>query len=1252
MVTVEHSNTVLVMLGAADLNAIKANPDIAFDVNNTFLRFENSAVCDRNNRCIGGLPNGEAVPVQMYVPDTNPPSITGFDVDLSDSTLTFFFNETVNASSFISDAILLMNTPNNRTALFQVRLSDGTALSPNGDTVRYQLGEDDVNMIKAEIQLFSTEANSFIAVSAGGVTDVQGNPLVEIPTDDGLRAGTLSPDTVRPGLRAFVLDLNANTLILTFDETVRGTSLDVSAITLHSAMAVTMSTVSHRLSAGGTEVTPEVGFTLTVQLTTADTNTLKANPNLAVTTANTFLTLSADAITDMAGQNNSAIDTPRMAQDVIPDRTSPQLVNFYLSMPDPVPPVYLVLEFSETVRATSLQLDQLTLQSSTSTSGASYTLQSSMLRHQQVDSFILQVEISALDLDGLRANPPIGQTVNSTYISFPETAVQDMAGQLVEAVNDTAAMMASAVADFIPPQLTGFTFDLNQLRITLTFNEDVNSSSLIINNLQIQNNDGSLNYTLTDSNVEGTLNNIAIVTLSKMDEIILKNTVGVADSNTTTYIALPVGSIRDIAGNEIEDALIMVSTFVMDTTPPQILTFDIDFETMVITLTFDEPVNASTLDVRHMSLVNMQAFFPALAFSFTGFADVTTQNYNTNLSFALIEDDRNALQTIAGLAEDSTNTFLSVDPEALLDNSGNMVQRIPAWQALVTQMFGNDTVNPELLAFFLNLNTLNLTLVFSETVDASTFNFSAVYLSSGTPGEVLYLTETTQPTGLASVLRLRLATGDFNRLVLSPVCSSNITCFISVRMGAVLDTVGLPVMARNDVPVSEWYQDMTRPKLASFRRFDAVNGTITVVFDEPVQSLTFNASGITLRSFFANPTSSHPLSYASASSPDGESVTFSIASEDLDVIRADNQLCTHRGNCYLTMNEGTVLDIAGLPNEVASLGNPSLVVTLFDQDLVGPVLERFIFDLNSGQVSLRFSEPVSVDSVDFTAVTIQEAQGALSDVLSHTLTGGTLLNTAPSTHLNISLATIDLNYMKMIGLASSVNNTYVSITSLLTTDVAFTPNSISPRNPEAALQADAFVHDTQGPLLQSVTLDLDQNRIVLVFDEPVQTASVAFTGITVLPDNSSMPNTSITLTNGTVLEADMFSQTITVQLVRDDFSAIKLNSKLGNFENDTFVSLASSLLLDTSGVSNMEQTLKAERVVHDQSRPELDYFIFDIENGVMNLTFTDVVVTSTFDATAFTLQNAGTATQRITLTNSTMTASPNWTTSFLILRMV
>ena len=1241
VVTVEHSNTVLVMLGATDLNAIKANPDIAFDENNTFLRFENDAVCDRNNRCIGGLPNGEAESVGMYVPDTNPPSITGFDVDLRDSTLTFFFNETVNASSFISDAILLMNTPNNHTAQFQIRLTDGSPLSSNGDTIRYQLGEDDVNLIKAEIQLFSNEANSFIAVSAGGVMDVQGNPLVEIPTNDALRASALSPDTVRPSLREFVLDLNANTLVLTFDETVRGTSLNVSAIELHSDMALIMSTVSHRLSADGAEVTPAIGFTLTIQLTTADINALKASPNLAVTTANTYLTLDAGAVIDMAEQNNSAIVTPQMAQAVIPDRTSPRLVNFYLTMPDPMPPVYLVLEFSETVRASSLQLDQFTLQSAADTSGTRYTLQTSMLRPSQIDSFMLQVEVSAPDLDGLRASPPIGQTVNSTYISFPEAAVRDMAGQLVEAVNETTALMATAVADFVPPQLTGFTFDLDQLQITLTFSEDVNSSSLIISNLRIQNMDGSMNYTLTDSTVEGTLNDLAIVTLSMMDEIILKNTMGLADSNTTTYIVLPVGSIKDLAGNEIEDTLSMVTTFISDTTSPKILTFDIDFETMIIMLTFDEPVNASTLDVRHMSLVNMQAFFPALAFSFTGVADVTTQNYNTHLSFALTEEDQNALQAIVGLAEDSTNTFLSVDPEALMDNSGNMVQRIPAWQALTAQMFGNDTVNPELLAFVLDLNTLNLILTFSETVNASTFNFSAVYLSSGTPGEVFYLTETTQSTGLVNVLRLRLATGDFNRLVLSPVCSSNTTCFISVRMGAVLDTVGLPLMARNDIPVSEWYQDMTRPRLAAFRRFDAVNGTITVVFDEPVQSLTFNGSGVTLHSFFANPASSLPLSYAPASSPDGESVTFSIAPEDLEAIRADNQLCTHRGNCYLTVNEGTVLDIAGLPNEETTLGSPSLVVTLFDMDVVSPVLEGFLFDLNSGQVVLQFSEPVSVESVDFTAVTIQEAQGTLSTVLSHTLTGGTVLNTAPSTYLNFSLTTMDLNRMKMVGLASSVNNTYVSITSLLTTDVAFIPNSITPRNPEAALQAQMFVWDTQGPLLQSITLDLDLNRIVLVFDEPVQTAFVAFVGITVLSDNSSMPNASFTLTNGTVLEVNMFSQTITVQLIRDDFSEIKLNSELGNSENDTFVSLASNSVLDISGVSNMEQTLNADRVVHDQTRPQLDYFIFDIENGVMNLTFTDVVVASTFDATAFTLQNARTATQRITLTNSTGTTSPN-----------
>ena len=608
--TSDHSNVVLISLANSDLNALKANPEIAYDMNNTYLRFNNEAVCDRNNKCIIGLMNGDATRVNSYVPDGNNPNLDSFDVDLGDGTLIFKFNETVNASSFIPAAFLLMNTPNARTALYQLNLTGGMPLSSHGNTIRYQLSGNDINFIKTEIQFFTTEANSFIAVMQGGVSDMQGNPLVEIPTNDGIRAGTLTLDNVEPVLNEFVLDLDANSLILTFSEPVKGTTLDVSAITLYSSNNTLMQ--SYPLRSTGSTVTPDIGYILTVELATEDSNNLKADSTIAATKQNTFLTIAADGVTDNAEQNISAITVPIQATSVIKDMTSPYLISFSLSMMGGVPPVYLTLEFSETVLLSSLQVNQLTLQNTSDGSGISYMLQNSQVDGSGGDSATVTIEISTSDLLELRRRPTIGQYLNTTFLSYPVTMVTDTANQPVISSNTTSAKIADVITDFIPPKLVHFTFDLDQLTVRLTFDEDVNSTTLDIANVVIQNSDGSNSTTIGNSTVDETFGQVVVVRLSSSDAITLKSSSGLADDNTTTFISLSDGIIEDIAGNEFIMAIRQVDEFIPDTTSPEIVTFDLDFDQMTITLSFDEPININTLDVRHLRIVNMQAFFPVL----------------------------------------------------------------------------------------------------------------------------------------------------------------------------------------------------------------------------------------------------------------------------------------------------------------------------------------------------------------------------------------------------------------------------------------------------------------------------------------------------------------------------------------------------------------------------------------------------------------------------------------------------------------
>ena len=170
------------------------------------------------------------------------------------------------------------------------------------------------------------------------------------------------PDISRPSLVAFSWNLTAETITFTFDETVRATTFDTTLITLQSNVA---GNDSHDLISGA--VLTADSTVVVLKLGKFDLESVKLNDGLA-TSANTTYLLAKDGLVADMGSNGVmqySKEITLCAANFYEDKTSPQLSSFVLD----VDFGFIILNFDEPIRRSSIDFAQLTLQSQKSASG-------------------------------------------------------------------------------------------------------------------------------------------------------------------------------------------------------------------------------------------------------------------------------------------------------------------------------------------------------------------------------------------------------------------------------------------------------------------------------------------------------------------------------------------------------------------------------------------------------------------------------------------------------------------------------------------------------------------------------------------------------------------------------------------------------------------------------------------------------------------------------------------------------------------
>ena len=1296
-------------LPVPDLNEIKRISQLATSRADTYIRATEGGLRDMNGNFLQRIREESGLQVEMYSPDITGPNLVNFDLNLSTERLILTFDETVDSSSWSQSGFVIQNSAfTDETNAASRVLIGGEVLTPDDTVVMIQLDAADLNYIKSILDLATSEADTFLRLDNSSIVDMAGNMVSELVNGRAVRVRNYTADDQDPILLSFELDLDSGTMLLTFNETVDTSSLAVEEMTLLSAMSSSTGFVFNA-SSGTRSLSPDQPVIL-VEIGDNDLNEIKRRTMLATNANNTFLSLSAGAISDT--NRNQVVPVTLAVSSFTEDTTPPTLAAFSFDLDAGE----LDLTFSETVRGRTLNLTEITLQSevSESTSTSSYSLTGGTLLTVP-DSVSLLILLSKFDLDSIKAIRPLAMSRYSTFVSLMSLVVQDMNENSLIEVGRGAAMMANSfVPDTTSPELESYELDMNIGELVFTFSETVDTLTLNFAQFTLQ--DGRLvnsTFQFQTSGWSMVLQPVVTVIFSKMDLDLLKENRQVGTGMEDTFISATNLTILDTSGNgliPIPDGMgLQVRRYVRDSTPPELELFNLDVDSGLLTLFYSETIDIFSLDPTKVTLQN-QAYLGTSTFTLTG-GDVTP--IDSTVGFVqLTIDDLNELKRLINVGtcvRDDTylslisnltlsNTTALMDPVLnisnatstsmnessgsgffsgsgsgdasgmdllmmldldlefsthVLDMAGNPVVSIHEETALQVAPSGctQDTTRPNLVDFTLNLHNSTLILTFDETVNTSTLDLPELtfHNGEGDPTQLYQLTSGYTNTEALSgmvVIEVVLSNTDLNELKRREnLATSANNTRVAITMYLVLDmnwNRNVEIPAENSSEVAVFIPDERQPILLSFE-LDMTLERLTLSFSETVNASSLNIEGVTILN--ENFTSSrtlvggyvlNPSEGGSALGPNDPILIVQLDQDDLNYIKSITDLATEAEDTFIAIQTITVADMSNNFVEEISEFAP-LQVSRYVRDEVEPELVSFDLDINSGELFLTFSETVNVSSLDVSAITLQNEEAAsVIDMLSFT-PGNTSFDTFSVSPdwpiILIMIGSDDLNEIKRLTqLATSNFTTYLTLTSSAVSDMS--GNAVVGIENGNATQVSVFTPDTTEPNLLFFSLDLNTGSLLLTFDETVDFSSLNFTSFTIQNASDIIYNSSVSLTGG---EITNINDNTTVEILLDilDENEVKRIRSLATSVENTYLSLLSGSILDMNGNPVIEvndtDAMQASSFMEDLTDPTLVAFELDIDSGMMRLIFDETVEADSVNLTQITLQDGAPA----SVTNNT-----------------
>ena len=1204
----------VINMGVSDLNVIKEYPEIATNLNTSFITLYAYTINDVYGRDVHATTDENIVQASSFIQDSTPPHLINFTLDLNYNKLVLTFSETIDLFSFNTSLFAFHST---RFGSKAKPISDlNSILRLNLFTFEIFLPQADINLLTSNISHATSESNTFITLYPNIIKDTNGNFL---NVTQVLRASSLIPDTIPPTLISFSLDLTYNLLTLMFSEVVNSSSLISAHITIFSINEGVFS--GHGLINSSTSP-KSYNDTILISLGTTDLNSLKENSVLAISKNTTFITLSENVIEDMSGNANELL-SPKiqfMVSSYTEDTLRPNLLLFSLNLSSEI----ISLTFSETVSILSIDLTQMKLIDNLS---YSYSLSGGIIISSR-DYHVIFVQLSTPDLNNIKRNKNVATILGNAYLAVNAGVITDTSENYVL---PTILAAQDFYPDLIAPIVVSFSLDLNSNLLIISFSETVLiSSTLNISDLAFRSALSPISQfsTLFDSYYNNTDSEILTIFLSFADVNSIQSEDNLCTNSLNCFISYSSNFTSDINFNPIvpllfPNDLLRVSELIPDLVSPTLVIFSFDLDSGLLSFTFNEVILYNSVSVTDISLQDGVMFK-----SFYKLKTIFVVNINSYIIITQLSDiDLNNVKQIRSLYTSPNNTFISITGNAFLDTNLNSIQPISNVSALPVSQFVHDSTNPMLHSFSFDVDMKFLILTFTETVDITTFNGSQILVLNNVNGSISVQLSDAMVVNIFSepVIYLLLFDSDLNHIKSMPYLAKTRTdTYLSFTSSLIRDMSGLSVVAIKPsaaLPVLQYFDDLTGPILEYFD-LDMDEGVLVLHFDEVVRVSSIRLHRYTLMNNPNMANFTYTLNGEVIASGDSASISLKLDNNDILGIKTNLGLATNRNNTWLFVDDAAARDTSSRynPNK-----NITISVRQFVSDSTGPqiVISDVLLDLDVGILALAFDEPVSRNSLNATGISFQSDSDSDSTTLL-TLTGGNTIS-PDGFVIIITLTRNDLDAIKQNdNLCTSFGmDCYLSADSITIVDNS--GNSLIPIIASNSQLITQVVNDTDLPGLDNFSLDVNSGILILTFSETVNSNSLRVGEIrlqTTRDDRSSMYQFHI-LTNSTVSNL-VNSTTVIISLSIFDLNSLKV-VLIGEFVNSTWLVASNRTVTDMNGninypiISNIN-TLNVLNLAADTTSPILSRFTLDLDQGYLTLYFDESVDVSTLVINLITLQ--------------------------------
>jgi hypothetical protein len=1263
----DDGNVLSVTISRDDMNVIKQLENLAVSTETSWLSFDSVLVKDMANNAVEAVNAFGGRQAEDYAADATRPSLesVSLSMDGEQAQLVFSFSETMELSTFtpgaggfqldLSYAKDGMYTEMTSEHLTTFTFSTSQVNSP---VITAGLATADVNALKTVSLSVLSEAKFRFVGSSGG----EGLPqdMTGLASEVAVLPVTiLARDSVSPKLVDFTLDMSSHTATLTFDE-------PVDASGTGDATYLTFVGVDDRVPLTSSSVFTGVGTVVSLQIDVVDIDTIKLSRGTASSESNTRLELAAGAIKDTAG-NTLGLTNKAVASDgYTADGVAPNLVRYAVNMNAST----LTLNFDEPMESDSLTPEAFKLVSNTGTSVASYTLTDGATASS--DGRQLVLVMTTVDTNNIKLDESLYTSISTAYLKFDASAATDMAGNQVVALDDITAKQAEGfIDDTTVPGIRSFDLDMDSEELTLYFYETMDASTLQITALVLQRSsntgvnptsefeDLAATHRLTESTFDPSADGTSITIVlarADIDEIKRKE---IARTSSTAWLAADAAAIYDMHNNPsfaLTDGLdaLGVSTFAADRSAPTLQYFDLSMNEASMLFYFSETVRVSTLDVTEVLLQLDAGHGGYQEYRLSGASNVVSTDHSA-IEVTIDVADMNALKQRDLLATSPSTTLVSFGSALIKDMNFNPVDAISQASAKPVHRLYEDITKPALAEFELDMSgdVAQITLSFTETVDASSLNFTSIVLLSAAaePRQQYRLTGGSATTVDDTSIVVDVTHDDLNSIKeLLELATAPSSTYISFDRKLIADMAGNLILPERDASpflATGYAADVTPPVLLTFG-LNLTSEVLTMSFSESVEAQSLQPSRMTIQNQACPDGSglvSTVLTEYTVLSGNGPVVEVLLHLEDLNELKAKTSLATSTDDTIIYLAASAVRDLAASPNDIVGFtGCSGLPASNFGSDTIAPVLTDFTLDMANEELHLSFSETVDAASLVIQELILTSVAGSSGEpepepqpepqsepepepesghISTFTLTDAGVRRFSHMIVV-VELRASDLNLIKLTDeIAKAKASSNLLFDSALIMDMAENSVESTLITPFAA---DRFYPDTIAPRLERVDLDLTVGEIVATFSEAVRLSTFQSSAIVLHGgDGAGAPSVRLS-TSLEFTSASSDGTILTTELSTADLNQLKLSSTLAVSRLTTRVSATSDAIRDMQGnavvgISEDGDELYVEEYTSDGRPPELKRFDIDLTTEQLSLSFSEAVSAASLSYSGITIQD-------------------------------